>query len=70
MPQLLVLAAVGAGAYLGVKWLRRKAGEFQDEFKKAMDETGARDKKSYSIKDIPTLKPDPETGVYRIDPKE
>lgn len=67
MPQLLILAALGAGAYLGVKWLRRKANEMlQGE-----DTGSARPQPKAAPHEprepIPTLIQDPETGIYRVD---
>jgi hypothetical protein len=73
MPQLLMLAAIGAGVYLGAKWLGRKADEIMQQGRRrteaeqrtASDRAG--DARRPPAGDIPTLVQDPETGVYQID---
>ena len=63
MPPLIVLAAVGAGVYFGLKYLANEGR------KAAARPSGKAGKKSASPDDVKaqTLKKDPKTGVYRVD---
>ena len=70
MPQLLFLAAIGAGAWLGTRWVHNRVRQFSrdvENLKKAarqqQGQTGAR----RPPEDIAELKQDPVTGVYRVE---
>jgi hypothetical protein len=69
MPQLVLLAAVGAGAYAGYRWLRRAAAQMQADFKAAevevKEQAGAA-----RAKNLGALEYDPVTGQYRPSPRE
>jgi len=76
MSQLLILAAVGAGAYFGAKWISKKARKFTENIerahKKAKDmarrQTQSDEKRAnVSRKNVQELKKDPKTGVYRLE---
>lgn len=60
MPPLIVLAAVGAGVYFGLKYLANEGRKAT-----ARSSNNNADKK----KDVnaQTLKKDPKTGVYKVD---
>ena len=62
MPQLLGTIAVGALAWTAYRWLRKEMQRVQKDLKDADDVLKRRDARS-----IPTLKQDPETGVYKPD---
>ncbi len=67
MPQLLFLAALGAGAYMGAKWIGRKAAQFERNMERTKQAAKQRRKEKAShIKDIPELVKDPVTGVYKV----
>ncbi len=62
MPQLMVLALVGAGIYAGYRWLWRPARMIAAEVRRAEDRT----RRARSLeKDMGTLEYDPISGVYR-----
>ena len=64
MPQLVLLAAVGAGAYAGYRWLKRAAETIAADMKAA--EVEARDRAGAGrAKDLGRLEYDPATGLYR-----
>ncbi len=75
MPQLLILAAVGAGAYFGARWVSKKARKFTANFERATK--AAQDAKkqtqanakyaNVSRENAQELKKDPKTGVYHLD---
>ena len=70
MPQLLILAAIGAGAYFGGKWISKKSRKFTANMEKATKaaKTSAKQKPdNISRQDAQELKKDPKTGVYHID---
>ena len=64
MPQLVLLAAIGAGAYAGYRWLRRTAEQMRADMTAAevelRERTGAA-----RAKDLGTLEYDPATGQYK-----
>ncbi len=64
MPQLVLLAAIGAGAYAGYRWLKRTAVQMQADLKAAevrvSERTGAA-----RAKDLGSLEYDPASGQYR-----
>jgi hypothetical protein len=64
VPQLMVLALVGAGIYAGYRWLWRPARMIAAEVRRAehqMQRAAARS----SEKDMGALEYDPISGVYR-----
>ncbi len=70
MPQLLILAAIGAGAYFGSKWISKKARKFTANMEKAAKsaKTSAKQKPgNISRQEAQELKQDPKTGVYHVD---
>ena len=70
MPQLLILAAIGAGAYFGGKWIRKKARKFTANMERANKaaKTSAKQKPdNISRQEAQELKKDPKTGVYHVD---
>lgn len=64
MPQLIVLALVGAGIYAGYRWLWRPARMIVAEVRRAEDELRRADHGA-AEKDMGRLECDPVTGVYR-----
>ena len=60
MPQLLVLTLLGAGLWAGYRWYRRQIKQVASELRAAEEALRRRDENA-----IPTLKQDPDTGVYR-----
>jgi len=72
MPPLLILAALGAGTWLGTRWLRNKAEKInldrQRARKSAKNYRHAKAASGPVHRDkIDELKKDPITGVYRVD---
>ena len=65
MPQLVVLALVGAGLYAGYRWFARVTKEISADFKRAEDELRRRAAGGALVKDMGELECDPVTGVYR-----
>ena len=63
MPQLLVLALLGAGLYAGYRWVRA-AKEVAAELRRA-DEDFRRRAGGRIEKNLGTLEFDPLSGVYR-----
>jgi len=63
MPQLLLLAAIGAGLLLVRRHLKRERERVRAELRKAEEAMERRD-----IESAVPLERDPETGIYR--PKE
>ncbi len=72
MPPLLILAALGAGTWLGSRWLRNKAQKVNLDRQKARKSA----KKYRQPEATPSpihrdnsaeMKKDPITGVYRVD---
>jgi hypothetical protein len=64
VPQVIVLALLGAGFYAGYRWLARTAGEIGEQMRRTEDEMGQ--KASGRIeKDLGALEFDPASGVYR-----
>ena len=60
MPQLLALTFLGAGLWAGYRWYRRQVKQVASELRAAEEALRRREENA-----IPTLKQDPETGVYR-----
>ena len=65
MPPLITVLLVGTGAWLGYRWLSGKRENIARELKKAQDELKRRAAGEPQIKDMGTLKRDPETGDYK-----
>jgi hypothetical protein len=64
MPQLVLLAAVGAGAYAGYRWLRRTVEQMQADVKAA--EVEMKERRGAAVaKDLGVLELDPTSGQYR-----
>ena len=71
MPQLLILAAIGAGAYFGTRWIRNKAAQITRDAKRTARERkpqgNARSRRpDINSSDADELVKDPVTGVYRV----
>ena len=64
MPQLMVLALVGAGIYAGYRWLWRPVRTIAAQVRRAEDEI-RRVRAQGSEKDMGALEYDPISGVYR-----
>lgn len=64
MPQLVLLAAIGAGAYAGYRWLRRTAEQMQADLKAAEVEVRER-AGATRAKDLGRLEYDQATGQYK-----
>jgi hypothetical protein len=64
MPQLIFLAAVGAGAYAGYRFLKTIAQSVTADLEKATVETRER-ARAGDAKDLGVLEYDPKTGVYK-----
>ena len=65
MPQLIVLALLGAGLYAGYRWLTRAANEITAEMQRAQEEFQRRQRGGVIEKDLGALEYDPASGVYR-----
>ena len=61
MPQLFVVAMVGAGLYAGYRWLARASREMAAELQRGQDQA----RRAVIEKDLGALEYDPATGVYR-----
>ncbi len=71
MPQLLVLATIGVGAYFGVRWVRKKARQITREMeaaRRAARQTRRTPSPYEHVKSarVTELEQDPETGVYKV----
>jgi hypothetical protein len=64
MPQLIVLALLGAGFYAGYRWVVRSK-EVVAEMRRAEDELRRRSAGGALEKDMGALEYDSATGVYR-----
>lgn len=64
MPQLLFLAAVGAGAYAGFRFLKSVAAGVATRMEEATVEVRER-AKATDARDLGALEYDPQSGVYR-----
>jgi hypothetical protein len=65
MPQLVILALVGAGLYAGYRWFTRSTREWAAEVRRAEDELRRRVAGGALEKDMGRLEYDPVSGVYR-----
>jgi hypothetical protein len=64
MPQLIFLAAVGAGAYAGYRFLKTIVHTVAADLEKATVEVRERTR-SADAKDLGALDYDPQSGVYK-----
>jgi hypothetical protein len=65
MPQLIVVALIGAGFYAAYRWLRQTSDAIAAELDRAEDELRRRAGGRAVEKDLGRLEYDPATGVYR-----
>jgi hypothetical protein len=65
VPQLMVLALVGAGIYAAYRWVWRPARLIAAEVRRAEDEMRRAAAGRAYVKDMGRLEYDPRTGVYR-----
>jgi len=65
MPQLIVLALVGAGLYAGYRWFSRTTKEVTAQIRRAEDELLRKASGTALEKDMGVLEYDPASGVYR-----
>lgn len=65
MPQVIVMALLGAGLYAGYRWFARASREMAAELQRAQDETTRRARAGAIEKDLGALEFDPASGVYR-----
>lgn len=65
MPNLLVLAAVGAGAYLGYRWIRHQVREAAAAAAKETVAAQREAPRAERARDAGDLVWDEEAGVYR-----
>jgi len=63
MPQLVVVALVGAGLYAGYRWFARTSERLAAEVRRTEDEL--RRRAQVAVKEMGTLEYDPASGVYR-----
>jgi hypothetical protein len=64
MPQVVLLAAIGAGVYAGYRALLRAGERFAAELKRTEDEARQR-ATAGPEKNLGTLQFDPQSGVYK-----
>ena len=64
VPQVIVLALLGAGFYAGYRWFARAAGEIGEQIRRTEDEAGRKPQRRIE-KDLGALEYDPASGVYR-----
>jgi hypothetical protein len=65
MPQLIVIALIGAGFYAAYRWMRQASDAITAELNRAEDEHRRRAAGGRVEKDLGRLEYDPATGVYR-----
>ena len=65
MPQLIVVALIGAGFYAAYRWLRQTSDAIAAELDRAEDELRHRAGGRPVEKDLGRLEYDAATGVYR-----
>lgn len=63
MPEILIAAIATMGAYKAYKWFAKKMRSAQSVMVEA---TSAAERAKMAIKDMPKLKRDPVTGIYRL----
>ncbi|HEU0159655.1 MAG TPA: hypothetical protein VFR00_10090 [Hyphomicrobiaceae bacterium] len=65
MPQLIVIALIGAGFYAAYRWMRQASDAVTAELSRTEDELKRRTAGGRIEKDLGRLEYDPATGVYR-----
>ena len=65
MPQLIVIALIGAGFYAAYRWMRQASDAIAAELNRAEDEFRRQAASGRIEKDLGRLEYDPATGVYR-----
>jgi hypothetical protein len=65
MPQLFVIALIGAGFYTAYHWLRQTSDAIEAELNRAEDELRRQTGGGRLEKDLGRLEYDPATGFYR-----
>jgi hypothetical protein len=65
VPQVIVLALLGAGLYAGHRWLARTSHEIAAELHRAEDALRQSPAGRPLEKDLGTLEYDPASGVYK-----
>jgi hypothetical protein len=65
MPQVIVLALLGAGMYAGYRWLARAAGGITEDRRAGPNDPGDRAATGRLEKNLGTLEYDRASGVYR-----
>jgi hypothetical protein len=63
VPQFVIMALVGAGLYVGYRWLTQATQEITADVKRKEDDL--RRRAAILEKDMGVLEYDPATGVYR-----
>lgn len=64
-PPLVTLLLAGITAYGAYKWFQQKGGQISKDLKRARDELKRRTEGEPEIKDLGSLKRDPETGEFK-----
>jgi type II secretory pathway component PulJ len=64
VPHVIVLALLGAGAYMGYRWIMRTSKEIAAEVQRAQEEL-RRDASPHVERDLGRLEYDPQSEVYR-----
>ena len=65
MPQLIVIALIGAAFYAAYRWMRQASDAVTAELSRAEDELRRRTAGGRIEKDLGRLEYDPATGIYR-----
>ena len=65
MPQLIIVALIGAGFYAAYRWLRQASDAITSELNRAEDELRRRTSGGRIEKDLGSFEYDAATGVYR-----
>jgi hypothetical protein len=65
LPQLIVIALIGAGFYAAYRWVRQASDAIRAELNRAEDELRRQTAGGRVEKDLGRLEYDPATGVYR-----
>lgn len=71
MPQLLILATIGVGVWMGARWASRKARQIARDMEASRRAAAGRQKASSGYEHVRSakvteLQQDPETGVYKV----
>jgi hypothetical protein len=65
VPQLVILALLGAGVYAGYRWLARASREIAAELRRTQEELHRGSSPAQVERDLGSLEYDPKSGVYR-----